>query len=144
MVQALTRLRSDEGAAQLRDRLEVYVTDPLLDWTPLAKDDAMQREFDADFVPRKRIEAAGRKLVGRHPCVLLLADLGDNPRVKRESSLSAFKELVLSTIPADQRGEVQRHPERQLSPLEQVDALIALATDPNIAARQYQGLSLWL
>jgi hypothetical protein len=145
MVHALVKLRSPDGASLLGSRLEGYVNDPLIDWISLKdredKQSLMDKAHTTKFEPRRRVEAAMRKLKGECPVKLMTEDLQENGTVRQLGSLGG-----LARIMAGATAELTpvREGRLLLSPTEQVDALLCLATDPEIAMHSYSGLNMWL
>ena len=145
MVHALVKLRSPDGASLLGSRLEGYVNDPLIDWISLKdredKQSLMDKAHTTKFEPRRRVEAAMRKLKGECPVKLMTEDLQENGTVKQLGSLGG-----LTRIMAGATAELApvREGRLLLTPTEQVDALLCLATDPEIAMHSYSGLNMWL
>jgi DNA-dependent protein kinase catalytic subunit len=149
MVQGLQCLREEEFAEGLNrtstgllaNALEVYVNDPVVDWlkAPIDKEDLIQLRGDVEWEPRRRVKMAMDKLMGVDPAKLILEDLKINPAVKKFHSFAALSRIVMSPFPS-----MSESSEDLLEAGEQVDRLIALATDPNILVRHWSGLQTWL
>jgi len=137
MVQALTRLRAQDSAGLLADRLEVYVRDPVMDWIRESeKENAPALAENEKWEPRRRIEIARRKLRGFHPAALMAEDLEENIAVKLLKSYDKLKEALDAAAP----GAGQQ----TLTPVQQVEALLSLATDEQISMLSFVGLNLFL
>jgi DNA-dependent protein kinase catalytic subunit len=138
MVQALTRLRAQDSAGLLADRLEVYVRDPVMDWIRESeKENAPALAENKDWEPRRRVESARRKLKGIHPAALMAEDLAGNMAVKQFKSFAKLKEALDAAAPGAEQNT-------QLTPVQQVEALLRLATDEQISMLSYVGLNLFL
>ena len=91
-----------------------------------------------------------QKILGADPAAVLMQDLGVNPWVAKEKSLSALSTIVCSSANSSAGGNVSNSivsgsgESGVLSVGEQVDKLINLATDPDILVRQWGGLQTWL
>jgi hypothetical protein len=123
-----------------------------MDWINLREKEDKQMLIDRassiKFEPRRRIEVANRKLLGEHPGILLCEDLKENNNVRGlglgtiDVLQKCVREAVVDigmTMDVNQAGT-----ENILTPAQQVDALLALATDKGILLRSYPGLAMWL
>lgn len=146
MVRAMSCLRADEGLQILSNALQVYINDPLLDW--------VGELSEKDEEPRRRVDSCLRKLRGVHPGTIMGEDLGLNPSVRREKSLSALLGIIKRACAGATGSRPATSPTGELSLAgksdvildedEQVDALMALATSPDIVIRQWIGLATWI
>jgi DNA-dependent protein kinase catalytic subunit len=146
MVRAMTCLRADEGFQILSNALQVYINDPLLDW--------VGELSERDEEPRRRVESCLRKLKGADPGSIMGEDLGLNPSVRREKSLSALVGIIKRACAGAIGERSAPSPSEGRSPSdkgdviltvdEQVDSLMALATNPDVAIRQWIGLATWI
>ena len=148
MVRAMSHLRSDDGVQVLSNALQVYVNDPLLDW--------IGNSDEKDDEPKRKVESCVRKLKGVDPGLIILEDLALNETVKREKSLPALKAIITraclkgisggqSTSTAALKCSVAFGGcESVLTVDQQIDALIALSTDPDVTVRQWVGLATWI
>ena len=78
---------------------------------------------------------------------MLMKDLSKNNTVRSLKSLNALREILLSvTDPGSNviEGDVAKMAHVVLSPEDQIDCLLNLASHPNIVNRQWEGLYLWL
>lgn len=85
-----------------------------------------------------------RKLGGVNPISLMLNDLSENRFVCKHKSRRALEGILIQCELSTRTSMKEVNRDRVLGVGEQVDTLMALATDPNILVRQWQGLSLWL
>lgn len=103
---------------------------------------------DVEWEPRRRVNAAVKKLHGINPAVLMLEDLEKNVTVRKEKSFEALSQIVRGACaPPSTEGRGDgwlRELKENLDVGEQVDALIRLATDPNVLMRQWVGLAAWI
>ena len=148
MVRAMSYLRSDDGVQVLSNALQVYVNDPLLDW--------IGNSDEKDEEPKRKVESCIRKLKGVDPGLIILEDLALNEMVKREKSLPALTSIITRACKKGIYGgqatstAVPKYStsfsgcESVLSVDQQIDALIALSTDPDITVRQWVGLATWI
>jgi hypothetical protein len=109
---------------------------------------------DGSWEPRRRVQSSVRKLQGAHPALLLGEELALNGRVKAEKSLTALRAILQevcddigigSDSSSGRKDSKDDEQQGQLLTVEaQIDALIALATDPNVLVRQWVGLAPWI
>ncbi len=148
---------------------EAFVYDPLVEWTKGAAYDKRQIGDDEDgedessasaeqktasrrrnggrngqlhlrFDPAGRVRILKRKLQGEHPSAIMRTELDANTLSTVQKVVHHYKRLVdggRGSVRAGLRAGV-------LSVEDQVDCLIDLATDPNVLARQWVGLTTWL
>jgi DNA-dependent protein kinase catalytic subunit len=152
MIETLTSLRSDDGRQSLKNALEIYVNDPVVDWlkAPLMKDELRELINDVKWEPRRRINNAVKKTNGYHPVQLMLEDLKLNAHVKQLGTMEPIRQMLWQSAnlhsPANALAESSRRDDcmLMLDPASQVDVLINLATDPNILVRHWVGLLTWI
>ena len=119
----------------------------------------MQLKEQTTFEPRRRIAISVDKLSGKNPVLVLHKELGRNRNVVGSlDKLKGFLSRAASRATAlknnvdnddgddddDAIGDVSIDKKEFLSVGEQVDVLLYLATDENIACRSWQGLALWI
>jgi len=81
---------------------------------------------------------------------MILKDLALNPGVLKNKSLTALKTILLSVTNPDQQSSNGRSMDTTeighiiLSPGQQIDFLLSLASHPNILIRQWEGMMLWI
>lgn len=151
MIESLTSLRSKHGREALKNALEVYVNDPVVDWlkVPLKKDELRELLNNVKWEPRRRVNNAVKKTEGHHPVQLLLEDLKLNIHVKQSSSYEPIQHMLwqsanLHLPPNTVLGNRRDSDLLILDPASQVDILINLATDPNLLVRHWVGLLMWI
>ncbi|CAM9129326.1 unnamed protein product, partial [Ectocarpus fasciculatus] len=136
MLKTLTALKGKEGVVRLRNDLEVYINDPLVDWmkgSGVQKDEIESLREVATWEPRRRVNAVLNKLNGASP--------QDSIDEEASSSLNADQGLSLGGAidsAASQGSSCLK------TPAEQIDILIELGTSPEILCRQYEGLVTWM
>ena len=171
MIAAMKTLRSKDAVQSLSNALEIYLNDPVADWINADKAIRNQRNSlrtgedgssssevsstmssdrdDINWLPRRRIEGAIRKLAGMDPVSLLLDDLRDNARVKKFKSFAGLQTILTAAAYADvsvsspSSPYIYRDDHRKLSVESQIDMLMKLASDPDILVRQWAGLTTW-
>ncbi|RYG70459.1 hypothetical protein EON64_00075 [archaeon] len=102
--------------------------------------------------PVRRVGGALRKLSGEDPLALLQEDLSNNVMVTRMKSydglcriLGDVRRLLGAEAGGTNAGRTGKMKAAvELTVEEQVDALMAMATDPNVLVRQWVGLQAWL
>ena len=105
------------------------------------------------------VQVAQKKLQGIDPVTILFDNLKLNANVKSHGSgdaiLQLMKDAVEDSVDYNAEDDDKKSKSRRvnsnnnedtifLSSSAQVDTLIALATNDNILARQYEGLNTWL
>lgn len=136
LVKVMQKLQCAHGIKTISNALEICVDDPVVDWL---KDAARRGESDssaASWEPARRIAMAIRKLNGASPVSLLVEELSSNARVTKHGSLAALTQIVEACRCAGS--------EEPCDVGALVDELLQLATDPNILARQWIGLTAWI
>jgi len=104
----------------------------------------MQLKEQTTFEPRRRIAVSVDKLSGKNPVLVLHKELGRNRHVANTlQKLKGFLSRAASKGNGEE-GDVSIDKKEVLSVGEQVDVLLYLATDENIACRSWQGLALWI
>lgn len=97
MLKTLIALREKEGVVRLRNDLEVYINDPLVDWmkgSGVQKDEIESLREVATWEPRRRVNAVLNKLNGASPVTTLLGDLDANPSVKKNKIIEGYCNLL--------------------------------------------------
>ena len=113
----LSALRKNQ--TQLLNMMQVFITEPLLDWR----------------VPKHRIQMAQHKLQGYHPVKIVQEELQQNSFPSVQQHQKAFTRIV--------QDACSLH-DPILSVDQQIKCLIEIATDPNILGRTFKGWSPWM
>ena len=153
MIDTMEAIRSDEGRHTLKNALEIYVNDPVVDWLkgPLQREELKDLKTDASWEPRRRIDNAMKKINGHHPVYVMVEDLQHNVHVKQMGSLASLRQILGQSIhipsskkSLDSSGRPMREEKVRLDPTSQVDVLVNIATDPNVLVRHWVGLLTWV
>lgn len=148
---ALASFRKSRATPTLHAVLDAFARDPLVDWMQKkrqqrdrpassalsSKDDEAvpsSSKRQQSLNPEFRVQQALEKLRGVHPKTVLKSDLGVNKWVRRMKSLSALNIAL---------GDESPDPGVVLTPTQQAQALVALATDTSLLARHYAGWAPW-
>ncbi|OQR92335.1 DNA-dependent protein kinase catalytic subunit [Achlya hypogyna] len=117
--------------------MNVFLHEPLLEWQGATKAQKKERKraartagADTVDLPRVKMAAARAKIQGVPPTRVVLDELRLNAHVA--AVLPALEKVLYAPAPAT-----------VLSPLDQAQALIELATDPNVLGRMFHGWSPW-
>ncbi|KAJ1459750.1 kinase-like domain-containing protein [Pelagophyceae sp. CCMP2097] len=148
---SLERLQAPRARAALLATLDVFVREPVLDWLHHLDKSRKRRKDGADaaaddpllhtWSPQRKVDAARDKLDGVHPLRVLLDELRCNPVVAARQSFAAIETILRSAAPGHPLADDDRP---ILAVPDQVAVLVGLATEPNVIARQWQGLTPWL
>jgi len=148
MVHSMSALRKHRD--DLLAALQVFVEDPLVEWTDRAAADNKKHHdaADRDGSPsetarnfcRRLIATAGCKLDLYNPVYVMESDLAAGHKGKAwfESAVA----VIQGTAPQPRYEALQRGVQCA-SVSEQVDCLIDMASDPNILARTWFGWDAW-
>lgn len=140
MIDSLRVLR--ENPSVLLAMLEVFVLEPCLDWVQQAKRLAVEQGGDmagqSTEYQETKILAVKKKLGGENPVRGLEADLVSG---RVEDACLARQRAVLKGRGRRLRANL---PDIGLSPEQQVDCLIDLASDPLVLSFTYVGWAPWL
>lgn len=134
--------------AALRDQsqtlltiMEVFVKEPQMDWVEFARAKITSRSDGADenesvsWYAQAKVETARKKLMGVHPCEVMVEELKQNVHLQKQKGLLARVIEIVRGNPASIR--------RQLTTChtieEQVECLVDQAMDPNILGRTWNG-----
>jgi len=149
LADALAALRSPTSRPTLDAMLTVFAADPVLDWiAPTAKYDHQQSRGDDNdkdskngaLPPSVRVDVARGKLAGKHPVDLLLGELQYNVHVKRTGCYEGIRAAVSASLsPSPHKGGAGT----AVTPAEQADILIKLASDPALLGVAWFGLAPW-
>jgi hypothetical protein len=136
MIFAMKALKAERHI--VTDTCEVFIRDPLIDWVKIAKNkagsQASQSLDEAAVYPKQKLAVVHQKLTGISPVTVMLEEL----RLSRHHGQAYFASL-------EQIVKGDHHRARAglglaILPLcEQVDALIDMATDPDILGRTWTG-----
>lgn len=136
MIFAMKALKAERHI--ITDTCEVFIRDPLIDWIKIAKtkvnNQSSQSIEDLDMYPKEKLEVVHNKLIGINPVSIMISEL----QLTKHSRENYYRNLE-----AIVRGDHHR-PRASMGagilPLcEQVDALIDMATDPDILGRTWSG-----
>eukprot|EP00743_Colponemidia_sp_Colp-15_P008934 GILK01009748.1.p1 GENE.GILK01009748.1~~GILK01009748.1.p1 ORF type:complete len:1463 (+),score=312.38 GILK01009748.1:308-4390(+) len=159
MVHSLNALRAHKEL--LLDCCDVFIKEPLLDWVKAAKsrqtapasggsNSSKQTEgssssdsavaADVSWYPREKIDIVRRKLEGTNPAQIVLAELQTTSHA-RQPYAKQVKDIILGDPDRNVRASL---PQGRLSVVQQVEALIDMAADPNILGRSWFGWASWV
>eukprot|EP00928_Gymnodinium_smaydae_P097269 TRINITY_DN8767_c0_g1_i1.p1 TRINITY_DN8767_c0_g1~~TRINITY_DN8767_c0_g1_i1.p1 ORF type:complete len:2587 (-),score=526.56 TRINITY_DN8767_c0_g1_i1:159-7616(-) len=134
LIEVFRRCRDDGGL--LMDTCDIFLREPLMDWTA----DAKRRGEEVDFLPKRRIRFVRERLQGTHPAKILMEELKDNQTswvAKKMKRPDSFLKIVAGE---DDNLRLQLYKrDSKLSVIEQADCLIQQATDPNVLGRAWEG-----
>ena len=130
-----------DNQSRIDSVMNVFLHEPLLEWQAMPKKAKTQKkERKAAAAPREdvhevnlaatKMRVARDKLLGKPPRAIVADEVRLNPHVA--PVLAAFEKLLAC-----------ENKDALLSPLDQAQALIELATDPNILGRTFHGWSPW-
>lgn len=97
MLKALTAIRNKDGVERLKNDLEVYINDPLVDWikgSGVQKEEIEALREKLTWEPRRRIDAVVKKIKGVNPITILLNDLSINASVKKNNIIDGYCNLL--------------------------------------------------
>ena len=174
MVAAMTSLREDSGFQIVSNALQVYINDPLLDWIGEMEEKGddeesrnrverclrklrgvnpgviMAEELGINsWIKREKSLSALVSMI-QSTCARGVSAGRSTTTSSSSSSSSSFSSSSMSYKDSSSEGNRRNndvsdgHYTDILEAEEQVDALIALATDPNIIIRQWVGLATWI
>jgi len=131
-----------ENKDVLLSTMDVFVTEPLLDWEKLAQRLVSQQggKKDSAWFPKRKIEIATKKLEGGNPAHIICLELEESVH-KKAACLPSLLKIVLGDPKHNPRASVG---EQCDTVAEQVDCLVDLATDPNVLCRMYSGWASWI
>ncbi|GBG31405.1 DNA-dependent protein kinase catalytic subunit [Hondaea fermentalgiana] len=167
MVHSLRALR--EQRQMITHVMEVFLNEPMIDWTQRMRKDAGQMAQQAEAAVEgaevvleeqagtrdHRIDRARLKLEGANPVSVMASEVNErrSKTVPRDNILRVLQASIRNG-PSDATGSArtdlaidgsQKEWETQmLSEVDQVNTLIAMATDPGILARQWVGWASYL
>jgi DNA-dependent protein kinase catalytic subunit len=121
--------------------MNVFITEPLIDWEKLARRCAREQGSDGNtaWFPEEKLKIVLKKLSGYNPAHILVEELrtsvhGSKPVIKK------LEEIVRGTPHDNVRADFGK----KCSVTKQVEALVDLATDPNVLGRMYGGWASWI
>uniref|UniRef100_A0A7S3JTB1 Non-specific serine/threonine protein kinase n=1 Tax=Aureoumbra lagunensis TaxID=44058 RepID=A0A7S3JTB1_9STRA len=141
----LETFRDRKYVSTLLAMLDVFATDPVLDWIQASEkfnrisneNSETNDDIQSSLTPELRVKIARDKLLGHHPAALITKEIECNSYVTRNrNSLNGIKRLLTN---ANRQYEHQS----KLSPIEQAEVLIDLASDPALLSVHYVGLEPW-
>lgn len=132
-----------ENKDVLLSTMNVFITEPLLDWEKLARRCATEQGGGKDkgaWFPKEKIRIATKKLEGYNPAKILIEELHGSVHSKKPY-LKYLEAFVAGDAKDNLRATVG---EKCSSVAEQVECLVDLATDPNVLGRMYGGWAPWI
>jgi len=123
--------------------MNVFITEPLLDWEKLARRCAREQGSSGDetsWFPNEKLRIVNKKLDGFNPALIVIEELRGSIHNKKPylKNLEVF-------VSGDKKENIRAKVGEQCSSVaEQVECLIDLATDPNILGRMYGGWASWI
>eukprot|EP00124_Ichthyophonus_hoferi_P004459 Ihof_evm1s494 gene=Ihof_evmTU1s494 len=116
--------------------MNVFVTEPILEWETEAKKTAQTQggTIDSSWFPLEKLAIVQEKLNRANPVTITCNELETGAKTNMQ------KKMILPTLKTIVEGDKQRNiraqvPAQCVSVEQQVDCLIDLATDPNILGR---------
>lgn len=156
MVHTLRALRKNKSL--ILDTCDIFVKEPLLDWTkeakkklqqqlsedePIEEKKSHEREMEAlSFLPKQKIDKVKKKIAGVNPVLILKQELSESTHASKKY----YKQLC-ETIQGpigSQRNTLLAQKKTFLDVEEQVDCLIETARDPDILGRVWLGWSAYI
>lgn len=136
MIFAMKALKAERHI--VTDTCEVFIRDPLIDWVKIAKNKATNQSSqtieEAAVYPKEKLAVVHKKLTGINPVTIMLEEL----KLSRHYGQNYFPSL--EEIVRGDHHRVRANLGLGILPLcEQVDALIDMATDPDILGRTWSG-----
>lgn len=132
-----------ENREILLDTMNVFITEPLLDWEKLARRCAREQGSEEDasvWFPKEKIGIARKKLSRYNPVHIMVQELRTSVHGKKPY-LRSLEIIVNGEAKHNARA---RHGERCDTVAEQVECLVDLASDPNVLGRMYGGWASWI
>ena len=132
----------------LLSTMDVFVTEPLIDWEKLARRLAHEQRSGHDedgdsasaWFVKEKIAVAKMKLEGHHPSHIIVRELSSSVHASRPF-IPSLSNIVLGDPKYDTRASL---PSQGLSVDDQVEALVDLSSDPAVLGRMYGGWAPWI
>jgi len=166
MVHAMQALRDNRQT--INNVMEVFLNEPMIDWAERIKKDLKDKEGGEDqemldavlgdeskSIKDVRIERARLKLEGAHPVAIMASEV----QARRGSALKKqhLLDVLKSAVEVDDDNQdfvkvkynldpndASEWDDQILDVLDQVQALINMATEPNMLARCWVGWGAWM
>jgi len=155
MVHTLRALRKNKSL--ILDTCDIFVKEPLLDWTKEAKKKLQQqlseeeapaeksheREMESlSFLTKQKIDKVKKKIAGVNPVLILKQELAESTHATKKY----YKQLVetIQGPPGSARNTLLAKKKTYLDVEEQVDCLIEAARDPDVLGRVWLGWSAYI
>ena len=131
-----------ENKDVLLNTMNVFVTEPLLDWEKLASRTAKEQGGAgvSAWFPKEKIRIATKKLEGENPAHIMNEELRTS--IHHDKRWLSSLQKIVSGVPEENiRASVGV---KCSSVAEQVACLVDLASDPNVLGRTYHGWAPWV
>ncbi len=129
------------GAVVLQGIMEVFCREPVSDWA--AEVGRLRTHVDASTHVQTKVAWSLQKLAGRHPAAIMEDELA--PQHEGRSHWEALRRNVWGEGGIRARAEKRMiDAAASLSPAQQAECLLDMATDPNLLGRMYYGWKPWL
>mmetsp|Transcript_15125 Transcript_15125/g.59220 ORF Transcript_15125/g.59220 Transcript_15125/m.59220 type:complete len:1470 (+) Transcript_15125:2-4411(+) len=141
MIHCLRTLQ--ENREILLDTMNVFITEPLLDWEKLARRCAREQGSEEEasvWFPKEKIGIASKKLSRYNPVGIMAQELRTSVHGKKPY-LRHLERIVSGEAKHNVRARIG---ERCDTVAEQVACLVDLASDPNVLGRMYGGWASWI
>lgn len=136
MIRALRALQADPEV--LLATMQVFIQEPSLDWLVMARKHFADSGDNPSWLPALKVEQAKRKLKGINPMAIVEEDL-------QSSHHNEFREAYLITLNGHARVNIRATLGKDgLTPRQQVQCLIDLATDENVLVKMWHGWEPWM
>jgi DNA-dependent protein kinase catalytic subunit len=122
--------------------MDIFITEPLVDWEKLARRLQVQQEGDgtSSWFPEQKLRIVARKLERDNPADIMIDELRSSVH-GRSPALKNLEQIVGGVAGSNVRTE---HRGTCATVADQVACLVDLATDPNILGRMYGGWAAWV
>jgi hypothetical protein len=137
MVYAMKALKANQHI--IVDTCGVFIRDPLIDWVKIAKGKAAGKSSQimdevASAYPKDKLKVVRDKLMGVNPVTVTLHELS----LTRHKGAPYYRQLE-TTVKGDTHRVRSSMGTGILPICEQIDALVDMATDPDILGRSWSG-----
>lgn len=132
-----------ENREILLDTMNVFITEPLLDWEKFARRCAREQGSEEDasvWFPKEKIGIVRKKLSRYNPVHIMVQELRTSVHGKKPY-LRNLEAIVAGEAKHNVRARLG---ERCDTVAEQVECLVDLASDPNVLGRMYGGWASWI
>ena len=123
--------------------MNVFITEPLIDWEKLARRCAREQGADGStaWFPEEKLKVVMKKLSGYNPAHIIIEELRTSVHGNKQNIIKKLEEIVRGSKKENFRAQIG---EKCASVSEQVEALVDLASDPNVLGRMYGGWASWI